>query len=412
MKAIPAHAGSTLEQFGVSDGCLMVGDLPLPRLAERVGSTPFFAYARDLITRRVTTLRDAMPSTILISYAIKANPMPAVVQHLSGLVDGFDVASGQELKVALDTPMPPERVSFAGPGKKPTEISQAVAAGVLLNVESVKELHEIAAAGERLGVAPRVAVRVNPDFDVKVSGLRMGGGSKVFGIDAELVPDALAEIRRLGLEFEGFHVFSGSQILSAAAIAELQRKTVELAVRLAVSAPGPVRTLNIGGGFGLAYFPGEAPLDLALIGDNLAALTETVEKELPGARLLLELGRYLVGEAGIYVCRVIDRKVSRGKTFLVTDGGLHHHLAASGNFGQVIRRNFPVVIGNRMASKPAETVNITGCLCTPVDVLARDATVPASEIGDFVVIFQSGAYGLTTSPTMFLSHPAAVEVLV
>jgi len=412
MKAQPAHARSTLAQFDVVDGCLKVGDLPLPLLAERVGSTPFFAYSRDLITRRVSALREAMPSTVQISYAIKANPMPAVVQHLAGLVDGFDVASGRELKVALDTPMPAERISFAGPGKKQSELSQAIAAGVLLNVESSKELRDIAAAGERLGVVPRVAVRVNPDFDVKVSGLRMGGGSKVFGIDAEMVPEVLAEIGRLGLEFEGFHVFSGSQILNAGAIAELQRRTVDLAMRLAESAPGPVRTLNIGGGFGLTYFPGEEPLDLALIGDNLAELTEVAGKAMPGSHLLLELGRYLVGEAGVYVCRVIDRKVSRGKVFLVTDGGLHHHLSASGNFGQVIRRNFPVVIGNRMASNPSETVDITGCLCTPADVLARDVTVPAADVGDLVVIFQSGAYGLTLSPTMFLSHPAPVEVLV
>lgn len=408
----PQHAARTIAAFEVAEGCLVIGGVPLPRLAARVGGTPFFAYSRELITRRVAELRAALPPQIHLSYALKANPMAAVAQHLAGLVDGFDVASSAEMTVALDTPVGPRRVSFAGPGKTARELAQAVAAGVVINAESRTELKAIAAAAERLGATPRVAIRVNPDFELRASGMHMGGGAKAFGIDSEEVPDALAELAALGLDFEGFQIFSGSQNLDAAALCESERNTVELAVSLSAHAPGPVRMLNIGGGFGLPYFPGDEPLDLAAIGANLGELVPVVERALPEARVVVELGRYLVGEAGIYVCRVVDRKVSRGKTFLVTDGGLHHHLAASGNFGQVVRRNFPVAIGSRMAVEPDEAVDVVGCLCTPLDVLAREVSLPRAEVGDYVVVFQSGAYGLTASPTAFLSHPQPVEVLV
>lgn len=408
----PEHATATIAAFEVVDGCLRIGGVPLPRLAERVGGTPFFAYSRDLITNRVAELRAALPPEIHLSYAIKANPMPALVQHLAGLVDGFDVASATEMTIALDTPVQAERVSFAGPGKRATELSQAVASGVVTNAESVTEMRIIAAAAERLGVAPRVAIRVNPDFELKASGMHMGGGAKAFGIDAEQVPDALRELATLGLDFEGFHIFMGSQNLDADALIEAECKTVDLAISLSDHAPGPLRTLNIGGGFGLTYFPGENPLDLSAIGANLAELMPVIAAALPEARVVVELGRYLVGEAGIYVCRVVDRKVSRGKTFLVTDGGLHHQLAASGNLGQVVRRNYPVAIGTRMDAEPVEIVEVVGCLCAPMDVLARSMHLPVAGIDDFVVVFQSGAYGLTASPTKFLSHPEPVEVLV
>ncbi len=406
----PLHA--PLTQFATADGQLLVGGLPLTRLVERVGRTPFYAYDRTLLTARAQALRAALPPELKIHYAIKANPMPALVCHMATLVDGLDVASAGELKVALDAGADPRQISFAGPGKRDAELCQAVAAGILVNIESFRELAVLAAASERLGLPARVAVRVNPDFELKASGMKMGGGPKQFGVDAEQVPALLAEIGRTGLAFEGFHLFAGSQNLRAEAIAEAQQKSFALALRLAEQAPAPVRLLNLGGGFGIPYFPGEQPLDLAPIGDNLAQLCAQAATALPEAELVIELGRYLVGEAGIYVCRVVDRKVSRGQTYLVTDGGLHHHLAASGNFGQVIRKNYPVAIGNRMDAAAAETLTVVGPLCTPLDVLADRMPLPAAEIGDLVVVFQSGAYGYTASPERFLGHPAAIEVLV
>jgi diaminopimelate decarboxylase len=358
-------------------------------------------------------LRSTLPAGINLSYAVKANPMPAVVAHLRGLVDSFDVASAAEMHVALDTGMPAGRVSFAGPGKTTAELSQAIAAGVTIEMESETEAERIAMIGERLGIRPRVAVRVNPDFQVKGSGMRMGGGPQQFGVDAERVPHLLASLASTDLDFLGFHIFAGSQNLNAEILCEAQRKTVELALRLAEQAQVPVRYLNLGGGFGIPYFEKDEPLDLGAIGENLAGLLdERVRPQLPEARVVLELGRYIVGESGYYVTRVVDRKESRGKTFLVVDGGMHHQLAASGNFGQVIRRNYPVAIGARSHELETETVNVVGCLCTPLDLLADNAVLPRADVGDLVVVFQAGAYGLTASPTAFLSHTAAAEVFV
>ena len=408
-RQIPSHAPMT--QFPVVNGELIVSGQPLTRLATRVGQTPFYAYDRGLLTQRVAQLRAALPASIKLHYAMKANPMPALVCHMAGLVDGIDVASGGELKVALDSGADPHEISFAGPGKSRKELTQASAAGILINIESFREVAELAEISRETNCRPRVAVRVNPDFELKSSGMKMGGGPKQFGVDAERVPELLAEIARTDLAFEGFHLFAGSQNLKPEAIVEAQCKSFELALRLAQSAPTPVRFLNLGGGFGIPYFPGEHVLDLAPIGANLAALAERAKNELPEAELVIELGRYLVGEAGVYVARVIDRKVSRGQVFLVTDGGLHHHLSASGNFGQIIRKNYPVAIGNKMGVGKREIVSVVGPLCTPLDLLADRMELAAAEIGDLVVIYQSGAYGFTASPQSFLGHPACVEVL-
>lgn len=414
MNAKPVHAAQAL--FPVAGDCLQVGGMPLTRLAQRVGSTPFYAYDRRLLSERVAHVRAHLPSTLELHYSMKANPMPALVQHMAQLVDGIDVASGGELKVALDTGIDPGRISFAGPGKSEAELMRAVAAGAVVHAESERELRTLARVGAALGIAPLLVLRINPDYELKGSGMRMGGGAKQFGIDAEEAPRVLALCADLGLTVLGFHIFSGSQSLKAEAIIEAQAQTFALAARLAEGARDPVRILNIGGGFGIPYFPGEAALDLAPIGQALHAALPHVKAQLPDAQVSIELGRYLVGEAGVYVARVVDRKLSRGQVFLVTDGGLHHHLAASGNFGQVIRKNYPVAIGNRMRAPgdpgARETVSVVGPLCTPLDLLAERMELPTAEVGDLVVVFQSGAYGRSASPQGFLSHPEVPEVLV
>jgi diaminopimelate decarboxylase len=408
--SLPTHAPMT--QFPVIDGMLLVGGIALSQLAARVGQTPFYAYDRQLMRNRVAELRQALPTSIKLHYAMKANPLPAVVGLLSGLVDGIDIASAGELKIALDAGANPRDISFAGPGKRRIELSQAVAAGVLINLESFREVGELASISATLKLPARVAIRVNPDFELKGAGMKMGGGPKQFGVDVEQVPELLSAIKTAGLQFAGFHIFSGSQNLKAESICEAQLKSYELALSLAQHTPEPIRFLNLGGGFGIPYFPGEQALDLAMIGQNLQQIAARAAQEMPEAELVLELGRYLVGEAGIYVTQVIDRKISRGHTYLVVDGGLNHHLAASGNFGQVIRKNYPVAIGNRMGEDEKETVSIVGPLCTPLDLLADRMELPVAKPGDFVVIFQSGAYGASASPQGFLGHPEVVEVLV
>ena len=405
----PLHA--SLEGFDVVDEELVIGGIGLRRLAERVGATPFYAYSRSILEARARTLRARLPAGVHLHYAIKANPMPAVVQLLSQFTDGLDVASGREMRVALDTGVSPSLISFAGPGKSEAEISQAVAAGVVLNLESERQLDQALAAGHRLGIAPQLALRVNPSFELKGSGMKMGGGAKPFGIDEARIPALAARIEAEGLALVGFHIYSGSQNLNGAALIEAQRLTVELGLKLAGALRSGVRWINIGGGFGVPYFPGDKPLDTSVVLDALAPLAQTA-KASADAHLVIELGRYLVAPAGVYVCRVIDRKVSEGQVFLVVDGGLHHHLAASGNFGQVIRKNYPVAIGTAMGRAQCAVQSVVGPLCTPLDLLGDRMSLPLADVGDLVVVFQSGAYGPSASPTRFLSHPEPLEVLV
>ncbi len=409
-KVAPVHA--PMDQFPSRDGELLIGGIPVSQLAARVGQTPFYAYDRRVIADKVSGLRKALPESIHIHFAMKANPMPVLVNYLAGLVDGLDVASGKELRVALDTGIDPDTISFAGPGKDDAELSMAVASGITVNLESETEMERITRAGERLGLTPKVAIRVNPDFELKASGMKMGGGSQQFGVDAERVPAMVRAIQQRDLDFQGFHIFTGSQNLKPEAITTAHDNIFDLVQRLLEDAPAKVRKLNIGGGFGIPYFPGERPLELAPIAERLRGHLAKLPEYAPDAEVIVELGRYLVGESGVYVSRIREKKISRGQTFLISDGGLHHHLAASGNFGQVIRKNYPAAIGNRMGQADTEQVSVVGPLCTPLDLLANKMQLPCAEAGDLVVIYQSGAYGLSSSPRDFLSHPHPVEVLV
>ena len=407
----PTHAATL---FPVRDGELVVGGKTLSTLATEVGTTPFYAYDSALIAARIGELRAALPAAIRLHYAIKANPLPALVQHMAGLVDGLDVASAGELAVALANGGQASQISFAGPGKRDAELLAAVSAGVLINVESCGEIARLDRIAQEQGKPARVAVRINPDFELKSAGMRMGGGPKPFGIDAEQVPAALIDIgQRPGLRFEGFHLYAGSQNLRADAITEAQRLSYDLICRLAEHAPAPVRSINLGGGFGIPYFPGEQRLVPADLRPALQEIADDAASRFPAAELQIELGRYLVGEAGLYVSRIVDIKVSRGHTFVVTDGGLNHHLAASGNFGQVLRKNYPVAIGTRMDSLgQGEPLSVVGPLCTPLDLLADKVNIGKPEIGDLLVVFQSGAYGASASPAGFLGHGPATEILV
>jgi len=410
VKQKPVHA--RMEQFPVVDGELSVGGIPITQLAQRAGQTPFYVYDRHLITERVNSLRSALPDEIRLHYAVKANPMPAVVQHLSSLLDGFDVASSGEMQVALDTPTPAINVGFAGPGKRNSELRQAVAAGVTINMESEGEMRRVAKVAEELGIQPRVAIRVNPDFELRSSGMSMGGGAKQFGVDAERVPTMFKELKSLDLMFVGLQIFWGSQNLNAEAICDAQEKTIGLAIRLSEETSCEIQHLNIGGGLGIPYFPGDKRLDIRPVGDHLDKLLSGLRRDLPNAEVITELGRFIVGEAGLFVCEVTDVKESRGEKFVITNGGMHHHLAASGNFGQIIRKNYPVTVGSIGRDVKRETVTVTGPLCTPLDILAKNIELPVTKSGDLVVVFQSGAYGYTASPDRFLGHPSISEMLV
>jgi diaminopimelate decarboxylase len=403
--------GAIPDGFNAKDGILTIGGRRADELVDEAGDTPLFVYDLARVEAQIRRFRSNFPG-INLHYAVKANTYAPLLKHVAGLVDGLDVASAGEMDSALASGTDSREISFAGPGKRDDELVAAIEAGVTLNLESEGEAERALAIGRARGRTPRLAVRVNPDFEIKGSGMRMGGGAKPFGVDSARVPALVRRLLDGGAQWRGFHIFAGSQALAADALIEAQRSTVALAAELAEAVGAPPSLVNLGGGFGIPYFATEAPLDVEAVG---AALAETLSERpaiLAESGFAIELGRWLVGEAGVYLTRIVDRKQSHGKTFLVTDGGMHHQLAASGNFGQIVRRNYPVAIAGRFGAPAEEEASIVGCLCTPLDRLADDVMIPRAEVGDLVAVFLAGAYGLSASPAAFLGHPPALEMVV
>lgn len=403
--------GSVPADYAARDGALLIAGRTAQEWIAEAGDTPLFVYDMGIIGARISRLRAALPAGVAIHYAIKANPFAPLLAAITPFVDGLDIASGGELGRALDAGMPAADISFAGPGKRDRELEAAIRSGVTLNLESAAEGDRALAIGARLGIRPRLAVRVNPDFEIRGSGMRMGGGARPFGVDASSSVALIRTIIDAGAEWRGLHIFAGSQALDASAIAETQAATVKLAAELAAEAGASPPLVNLGGGFGIPYFPGELPVDVEAIGTALAETLATRPAILAETGFAIELGRWLVGEAGVYLTRVVDRKTSHGETFLVTDGGLHHQLAASGNFGTVVRRNYPVAVAHRFGAPVEEEVSVVGCLCTPLDLLANKVGLPRADVGDVIAIFMAGAYGASASPQAFLGHPPALEML-
>ena len=393
-------------EFSGQHGMLTIAGEPPEAWAARAGDTPLFVYDMATVAARVARFRAAMPG-IDLHYAIKANPHPDLLAAVSPLVDGLDVASAGELARALAV-KPAVAISFAGPGKRDDELAAAIRAGATVNVESAGEAARALAVAERLGIVPRLAVRVNPDAELRGSGMRMGGRPSPFGIDVEQAGAVIRGIVAAGADWRGLHIYAGSQVLDAAALIEAQAATLALARRLADEAGAMPPLVNLGGGFGVPYFSGDRALDVEAVG---AALAEALAGWQGDTRFAIELGRWLVAEAGVYLTRIVDRKESRGETFLVTDGGLHHQLAATGNLGTVVRRNYPLALASAMGAEPSETVSVVGPLCTPLDRLGDRVALPRAKVGDLIAVFLAGAYGASASPADFLGHPRAAELI-
>ncbi|WP_022682772.1 pyridoxal-dependent decarboxylase, exosortase A system-associated [Sphingobium bisphenolivorans] len=399
--------------FSGEEGMLLIGGCGAASLIDEAGDTPLFVYDMGVVEQQIRALRDAMPAKLSIHYAVKANPYAPLLARMAGLVDGFDVASGGELARALEAGMDAAHVSFAGPGKRDDELALAIDSGATINLESEGEARRAIAIAEKRGRRPKLAVRVNPDFDLKGSGMRMGGGAKPFGVDAERAADLARWVIDAGADWRGWHIFAGSQALDANALAETQAATIGLATRLSEAVGAAPPLVNLGGGFGIPYFPGDQRLDIRPIGDALGRVLDERVDILRGSEFAIELGRWLVGEAGVYLTRVIDVKKSQGEIFVVVDGGLHHQLAASGNFGTVVKRNYPIAVANRYGAPAAqEAVTVVGCLCTPIDRLGDKVGLPPVNEGDVIAIFVAGAYGASASPAAFLGHPPAHELLL
>lgn len=405
-----------LESYhSVSGNELVVGGVGVLALAEKYG-TPAFVYDSEVIDKKLAELSSALPPHFSICYSVKANPNPAVVRHFVSRGCGLEVASGGEFSGAIEAGCRAQDILFAGPGKLKDELELAVSRGIgEIHLESLTEAHRVNEIARKLGVTARVAIRVNPVGEAEGGAMRMGGRPAPFGVDEENI-EAVLDFLRVNdaLDLQGIHIFSGTQILDANVLVAQYRHGLEVARRVARLTGKPLQTLDFGGGLGIPYFAQDQALDMQLLRSELAKLFEPIGRDpvFRGTRFVVEPGRFLVGEAGVYLARVNDIKVSRGKKFLILDGGMNHHLAASGNLGQTIKRNYPIAIANKMDLPDQETVDVVGPLCTPLDTLARGVTLPQAEIGDVIAIFQSGAYGCSASPLRFLSHPEPAEVFL
>lgn len=409
--AVQPQLATAIGPFICREHSLCVGGKTPAQIAALVDAEVFYAYDRAALQNKVQALREALPPAIRLHYAVKANPFAPVVHLLAGYVDGMDVASRRELLIALQSGMAASHISFAGPGKTDTELAAAVAAGCVIHLESATEMRRLKQICLQSGTQATVALRINPEFELKGAGMKMAGGAKAFGIDQSQIWDLLPEVQQAPLRLTGFHLYCGSQNLHADAILQSQRQSLQLLAKLRPLCPD-LSFFNLGGGFGVPYFPADKPLDLVAVGAGMQDLLDEFAADVAGLDIVLELGRYLVANAGVYFSKVVDIKTSHGSTFVVTNGGLHHHLANSGNFGQVVRRNYPVLLANKLHQPPAGPFQVVGPLCTPLDILADKVQLPTPEIGDWFAVLQSGAYGASASPQGFLSHGTVAEILL
>lgn len=392
-------------------GELVVGGTSVTEAAEIAGGTPLYVYDRRIVSEAIRDVRSILSGAELF-YSIKANPFPPLLEFMAPLVDGFDVASSGELSRAVSAGKHGNDIQFSGPGKGIEEIRYAIDIEAILGVESIGQLHDIADGGDAVGKVPRVALRINPGALAGGGGLRMAAAATQFGIDLEDLPNVIAACRERDVDLAGFHFYWGSQCLEGTQVADAQRVCWRLAQQLADSHDVAVRYLNVGGGFGIPYYRNDSPFDLEPVGESIAEIREELISREPQARMVVELGRYLVGVAGIYVSRIVDIKRSGETTIAVTDGGMHHHLAASGGLGNALKGSFPCCAPTKMLKEPDYDVRIVGRLCTPIDVLCSRAAMPPLDRGDLIAIFQSGAYGASASPQGFLSHAPVRELLL
>jgi diaminopimelate decarboxylase len=417
---IEAPASSYLPAFVRSywnsgSGELLVGGIPVSVLTQRHG-TPVFAYDRAILERKHAALRNAFPSRFAISYSVKANPNPAFLKFFLEKGAGLEIASAGEYYQAVSAGCPPKKILFAGPGKTEAELELAVSQGIgEIHAESELEIERISAISKKLGVRTALAIRVNPNEEGQGGAMRMGGKSAPFGIDEEQLAPLLHRVTNdPNIDLCGLHLFVGTQILDHQLLLAQYQKGLEIFRSAAGQVKVALRTLDFGGGLGIPYFQGESELDTGQLRHDLRKLMSEIDREdcFAQTKFMVEPGRFLVGESGVYIARINDIKISRGKKYLILDGGMNHHLAASGNLGQVIRRNFPMAILTKLDASVTELVEVVGPLCTPLDTLGRSVQLPPAEVGDLIGIFQSGAYARTASPLGFLSHPAPPEVWV
>lgn len=380
--------------------------------------TPSFVYFMDPVRHQIEILRRAFDGRFLVSYAMKCNPNPDLLRWMREQVDQLDVSSSGELAAGLRAGWAPGLISFTGPAKQKADLEFAVRAGIgEVVLESLREARLLDAVAARHGRTQPVLIRIAPSYVPKGFGSQMSGKPTQFGIDEEDLRVALDEIRQLRhLRVAGFHAYSGTQCLKADAIAENWLNFLRLFQQASEQLDLAPEKLIFGSGLGIPYHEGETALDLGAIAKTVEPVFNRVTSEQRYARTqwVLETGRFLVGEAGVYLARVIHTKVSRGKRIVVLDGGMNHHLAAAGHMGMVIHRPYRMSV-LRAESGPLQAVeahDIFGPLCTSIDTLGRGVQLPRLEEGDVLAVHCSGAYGPSSSPANFISHPPAKEFMV
>jgi diaminopimelate decarboxylase len=382
-------------------------------LAERY-ATPFYLYDADAINARVRAVREAFDDEVKVYYAVKSNPNLELLRTIRDVADGLDISSGGELQQALAAGYAGAGLSFAGPAKTDTELSASIKHGVgCISVESLRELDICLAIAHTSGRRANVVLRVNPEFLNRAFGMKMGGRAMQFGIDEEELGGITARIEAHTdlLNFRGVHVYAGSQCFDAEGVAEGVENTFRIVETLEAGSTLRCSVVNLGGGFGYSHTKSDTQLDLGKLAARLLPPVRDFRRRGPVEReVVFELGRYLSAPAGVYVTRVLSAKVSRGKQFYLVDGGLHHHLAAAGTFGTALRANFVLRNLSRPDAEPVRC-HIAGPSCNPTDLLAVDAELPRPELNDLIGVLNSGSYGFTASPLLFLGRSTPVELV-
>ncbi|MEM7327230.1 MAG: type III PLP-dependent enzyme [Pseudomonadota bacterium] len=402
------------DHWNVRDGVLDVEGHLLTDLVSTYGS-PLYVYSAAQMRGRLQQLRSALGPRFDVFFSVKANPNPAILALFLAEGAGLEIASAAEYIRARKAGADPDRILFAGPGKTYEELEYVIENGIgEIHIESFEEIDRLAEITQKHDTTLNVSIRVNPAAEAQGGAMRMGGGPAAFGLDEAYLEDVVPRLQAIpSLNLHGLHLFAGTQILNAETLITQWTHGLQIAKRL-IGMGAALKTLDFGGGLGVPYVQSDKHLDLEQVALGVTSLLETIDQdsELAALNLMVEPGRFLAGPGGLYAARVTSVKESYGEVFAITDGGMHHHLAASGNLGQVLKKDYPVILANRLTDSGDTPQKVVGPLCTPLDTYGRKTVLPRPEVGDVMAILQSGAYGLSASPVGFLSHAMPAEILV
>lgn len=385
-------------------------------IGEQYG-TPFYLYDIDAAADHLKVLQQGLPENTDVLYCVKANPNPKIIEMYRDLTSRVDLSSGGEIELALAAGWQADAMSLAGPGKTTEELQLAISKNIgSLSIESIGELRRAAKIAEEIDTTVQVLLRINPQSVPAAFAMKMGGVASQFGIPEEEIDEVIETAKRLrSIQLQGFHIFSGTQCLKLDAAMENVRQTLETSERLASKHDLELEEVNVGGGVGVAYFPREEdvpPGDLSHALSRLITEFRRNSDRLRHTRVAIELGRYLIARFGVYVAQVTEVKQSRNKHFAILNGGMNHCFPATGNFGQLIKKNYPVAnLSRKVADEDLVKTEIVGPLCTPLDSMARSLLMAPAEVDDLVAFENCGAYSFSASPLMFLSHKTPIELV-